>query len=99
VAVARCRRRQRRGRVRRWAREDPTERAVKLANFIPYTTKHADGSGLDWSSMALELLALSSDKVAVLRTYENRFLSGAGWGSFSLRFVRRRPLVAAMAKH
>ena len=82
-----------------WVREDPAERAVKLANFIPYTTKHADGSSLDWSSMALELLALSSDKVAVLRTYENRFFSGGGSGSFSLRFVRRRPLVAAMAKH
>lgn len=82
-----------------WVREDPAERAVKLANFIPYTTKHADGSSLDWSPMALELLALSPDKVAVLRTYENRFFSGGGSGSFALRFIRRRPVVAAMAKH
>lgn len=82
-----------------WVREDPAGRAVKLANFIPYTTKHADGSSLDWSLMALELLALSPDKVAVLRTYENRFFSGGGSGFFALRFVRRRPLVAAMAKH
>ena len=82
-----------------WVRDNPAERAVKLANFIPYTTKHADGSSLDWSPMALELLALSPDKVAVLRTYEHRFFSGGGSGSFALRFVRRRPLVAAMATH
>jgi hypothetical protein len=82
-----------------WVREDPAERSVKLANFIPYTTKHADGSSLNWSPMALELLALSPDNVTVLRTYENRFFSGGGSGYFSLRFVRRRPLVAAMAKH
>ncbi|SMF61174.1 hypothetical protein [Allosphingosinicella indica] len=82
-----------------WLREDPAERSVKLANFIPYTTKHADGSSLGWSPMALELLTLSPDRVAVLLTYENRFFSGGGSGSFALRFVRRRPLVAAMAKH
>ncbi len=79
-----------------WVREAPAERAVKLANFIPYSTKHADGSSLDWSPMALDLLALSPDKAAVLRTYEHRFFSGGGSGSFALRFVRRRPLVAAM---
>ncbi|WP_033924986.1 hypothetical protein [Sphingomonas sp. 35-24ZXX] len=82
-----------------WVREDPAERSVKLANFIPYTIQHSDGSSLDWSPMALELLALSPDNVSVLRTYENRFFSGGGSGSFSLRFVRRRPLVAAMARH
>ena len=82
-----------------WVREDPAERALKLANFIPYTMKHADGSSLDWSPIALELLALSTDKVAVLRTYEHRFFSGGGSGSFALRFVRRRPLVAAMSTH
>ncbi|WP_156681066.1 hypothetical protein [Sphingomonas profundi] len=82
-----------------WVREAPAERAVKLAFFIPYSTKHADGTSLDWSPIALELLALSPDPVAVLLTYEGRFFSGGGSGPFSLRFVRRRPLVAAMAKH
>lgn len=82
-----------------WVREAPAERAVKLADFIPYSTTHADGSSLDWSAMAMELLALSPDPVAVLRTYENRFFTGGGSGPFSLRFVRRRPLVSAMANH
>ncbi|WP_029623093.1 hypothetical protein [Sphingomonas elodea] len=82
-----------------WVRKDPATRAVKLANFIPYSTKHADSSSLEWSSIALELLALSPDKVAVLRTYEHRFFSGGGSGSFALGFVRRRPLVAAMTTH
>jgi hypothetical protein len=82
-----------------WVREAPAERAVKLAYFIPYSTKHTNGSSLDWSPIALELLALSPDPVAVLRTYENRFFSGGGTGPFSLRFVRRRPLVAAMANN
>jgi hypothetical protein len=82
-----------------WVREDPVERAVKLAYFIPYSTKDADGSSLEWSAMAMELLALSPDPVAVLLTYENRFFSGGGSGPLSLRFVRRRPLVAAMTNH
>lgn len=82
-----------------WVREDPAERTVKLAYFIPYSTKHADGSSLDWSALALELLALSPDPIAVLLTYESRFFTGGGSGPLSLRFVRRRPLVAAMADH
>jgi hypothetical protein len=82
-----------------WVREAPAERAVKLAYFIPYSTKHADGSSLDWSTMATELLALSPDPVSVLRTYEHRFFTGGGSGPLSLRFVRRRPLVAAMVEH
>lgn len=82
-----------------WVRENPAARTVKLANFVPYTTKHVDGSSLDWSPTALELLALSTEPVAVLQTFENRFFSGGGSGPLSLRFVRRRPLVAAMAAH
>lgn len=82
-----------------WVREAPAERAVKLANFIPYSTKHADGSSLDWSTMATELLELSPDPVAVLRIYEHRFSISGGSGPLSLPFVRRRPLVATMAEH
>lgn len=82
-----------------WVREDPTERAAKLAHFIPYSTKHPDGASLDWAPMAMELLALSPDPVAVLRTYEHRFFTGGGSGPLSLRFVRRRPLLSAMADH
>lgn len=82
-----------------WVREDPAERAVKLAYFIPYSTKHTDGSNLDWTPMAMELLSLSPDPVAVLRTFENRFFTGGSSGPLSLRFVRRRPLVAAMAEN
>lgn len=52
-----------------------------------------------WSPIALELLAISPDPVAVLRTYEHRFFSGGGSGPLSLRFVRRRPLVAALVNH
>lgn len=70
-----------------------------MSKLFEYTTKHSDGSSLDWSPMALELLALSVNNVAVLRTLENRFFSGGGSGSFALRFIHRMPLVAAMAKH
>jgi len=51
---------------------------------------------LRWSGLALALVRLAPDPAAMLRAFEQRFFTGAGWGAFSLRFVRRRPLVAAM---
>jgi hypothetical protein len=77
-----------------WVREDPAERAPRIARFIPYAAQNEEGS-LNWSPLALELIDAAPDRAAVLEAFEQRFWTGAGWGSFSSRFVRRKPLVRA----
>jgi hypothetical protein len=82
----------------KWVQQNPQARALKVAHVVRYTVKGADDQ-LRWSAVALALVDLAPDPVPLLRAFENRFWSGAGWGPFSLRFVRRRPLLAAMLDH
>ncbi|TGQ04886.1 MULTISPECIES: hypothetical protein [unclassified Mesorhizobium] len=79
-----------------WVAQDPQARALKVGHVVRYTVKDGDSGELRWSALALALIDIAVDPGAVLRVFENRFFTGAGWGPFSLRFVRRRPLVAAM---
>ncbi len=79
-----------------WVAQDAQARALKVAHLVRYMVKDEASGALRWSALALALVRLSSDPAAVLRAFEQRFFTGAGWGPFSLRFVRRRPLVAAM---
>lgn len=80
-----------------WVAADPGPRSIRLAHFVPYTVDE-DGA-LAWSPIARALIDTAPDPVAVLRQFEQRFWEGSGSGSFSGRFVRRRPLVAAMLYH
>jgi hypothetical protein len=82
-----------------WVAEAPQSRAVKIAHVVRYAVKDESTGVLRWSALALALIAVASDPVPVLRAFEHRFFTGAGWGPISLRFVRRRPLVVAMAQH
>ena len=82
-----------------WVAADPDRRAVRLARYVPYCVGASDGGGLVWSELALKLIDAAPDPVAVLHAFEHRFWSGSSTGSFSTRFVRRRPLVAAMLDH
>lgn len=82
-----------------WVREAPEERASKLAELIPYTAREAEDGPLVWSPFALALIDAAPDPVPVLRRFERRFFTGISSGPFSARFVRRRPLVAAMREH
>jgi hypothetical protein len=85
--------------ARRWVARDPGARANRLAGFVPYFIRVEDADELEWSAIALGLIDAAPDPVQVLETLERRFWSGSGSGSFASRFVRRRPLVAAMAGH
>lgn len=82
-----------------WVARDPGARANRLAEFVPYFRRVEDADELEWSAIALGLIDAAPDPVQVLETLERRFWSGSGSGSFASRFVRRRPLVAAMARH
>lgn len=82
-----------------WMKEDPGYRACRLAQFIPYSVQNPDTGSLSWSPLALKLVDGSPHPVEVLRTFERRFGLGSGWGSFSARFVRHRPLATALLQH
>lgn len=82
-----------------WVGEDPAGRAVKLAYFIPYAEREPETGTLRWTQIARNLVDIAPDPVAVLQLFEQRFFTGSGSGSFALRFVRRRPLVAAFTHH
>ncbi len=82
-----------------WVAQDPGPRANRLAEFVPYFRRVEDADELEWSAIALILIDTAPDPVQVLETLERRFWSGSGSGTFASRFVRRRPLVAAMARH
>ncbi|HUE79128.1 MAG TPA: hypothetical protein VMN38_05810 [Sphingomicrobium sp.] len=82
-----------------WVAQDPQARALKVAHVVRYFVKDGENGELRWSALALALIDSATDPGPVLRAFEHRFFTGAGWGPFSLRFVRRRPLVAAMLQH
>lgn len=84
--------------VRAWVSVDSQARAERLADLVPYTATGATGD-FGWSSIALELIEAAPDPIRVLHTFENRFWTGVSSGPFSSRYVRRRPLVAALADH
>lgn len=79
-----------------WVATDPAGRALRLARYALYCVRDEERGGLVWSDLALRLIDIAPDPVAVLRAFEERFWSGSSSGSFTARFVRRRPLIAAM---
>jgi hypothetical protein len=85
--------------IAQWVAEDPQARVLRLAEFVAYTAPAVEEAALGWSSLARMLITMAPEPVSVLQTFEARFFSGAGSGPFSLRFVRRRPLVEAMLTH
>lgn len=82
-----------------WAKEVPQARSVRLAELVTYAQACEEGGELTWSSLALALVQIAPDPVAVLQAFEDRFFEGAGSGSFASRFVRRKPMVAALKGH
>jgi hypothetical protein len=82
-----------------WVAKAPASRATRLAHVVRYAVKDGQTDALRWSQVALNLIAIAPDPGPVLKAFEHRFPTGAGWGPLVLRFVRRRPLVAAMAGH
>ncbi|RWN09481.1 MAG: hypothetical protein EOR94_29750 [Mesorhizobium sp.] len=79
-----------------WVAQDPQARALKVAHVVRYMVQDDVSGALRWSAVALALINIATDPDPILRAFERRFFTGAAWGPFSLRFVRRRPLVAAM---
>src|SRR3546814_16374947 len=82
-----------------WAAHDPQARALKVAHVVRYMVKAGASGELRWSALALALIDIAADPGSVLRAVEHRFVIGAGWGPFSPRFVRRRPLFAGTLLH
>lgn len=82
-----------------WVREAPADRAPLLAELVPYSRKDDETGLLQWSSFALALIDAAPDPVRVLENFGRRFFTGGASGPLSARFVRRRPLVAAMRTH
>jgi hypothetical protein len=85
--------------VRAWVAGDAQARAEKLASILPYTTQVENDGSLEWSNLARMLIDIAPDPLPVLNAFRERFFTGVGSGPFSLRFVRRRPLVATMLTH
>lgn len=85
--------------IAEWVAEDPQARALRLAEFVAYTAPAGEEASLGWSSLARMLITMAPEPVFVLQAFEERFFNGASRGPFSLRFVRRRPLVEAMLTH
>lgn len=82
-----------------WVLEDAASRAAILSELVPYTAQDEESGLLTWSPFAMKLIEAPDDPVPVLRIFETRFFTGSSSGPFSARFVRRRPLVAAMRAH
>lgn len=82
-----------------WVARDPSTRPARLAEHVRYFARDEATGNFAWSPIALALIDAASDPVKVLEVLERRFWSGGGSGSFASRFVRRRPMVAAMEKH
>lgn len=82
-----------------WVGEAPADRAPRLAEVGPYFAKDDETGLLRWSAFALGLMEASPDPVAIMEEFEHRFFTGSSSGPLSARFVRRRPLVAAMLVH
>lgn len=82
-----------------WVAVAPEARAARMANVIRYAVKDEASGTLRWSVLAERLMTMAPDPALILRHFEHRFCSGGGWGPFSMRLVRRRPLIAAMADH
>lgn len=85
--------------IAEWVAEDPQARALRLAEFVSYTTPAGEVAALGWSSVARMLITMAPEPVSVLQAFEERFFNGVSSGPFSLRFVRRRPLIEAMLTH
>jgi hypothetical protein len=77
-----------------WVKENPGDRAPRLARFVPYAVATEAGA-FDWGPFARKLIDLAPDPVSVLNAFSSRFWSGGGSGPIASRFVRRRPLAAA----
>lgn len=80
-----------------WMRDDPQMRAERLAPFIPYFVVDAPSGELRWSPIAVALIETAPDLVPVVDALTHRFSIGSGSGPWSLRLVRRRPLLAALS--
>ena len=82
-----------------WVANDAQSRALKVAHVVRYMVKDGETEQLRWSGLALALIGIAPDPAPVLRAFEQRFSTGASWGPFSLRLVRRRPLIASLLQH
>ena len=79
-----------------WVAHDPGPRAKRLASLVPYCEPAGDDGQLAWTVIANRLIMISPDPVAVVDEFADRFYSGVSSGPFSLRFVRRKPLVEGL---
>ena len=82
-----------------WVAHDPVPRAKRLASLVAYCETIRDDGELAWTAITNRLIMASPDPVMVLEEFADRFYSGVSSGPFSLRFVRRKPLVEGLLTH
>jgi len=81
-----------------WVAEKTATRAVRAARYVRYCRADDQGS-LSWTPIALRLIELPRVGPSVLNAFESRFGVGSGWGPWSNRFIRRRPLLETLTNH
>jgi hypothetical protein len=81
-----------------WVKEEPCVRAVRVARFVRYFQEDSQGQ-VSWTPLARALFDLPCVGPKVLNEFHSRFSVGSGWGPWSSRFVRRRPLLSELTSH
>lgn len=83
-----------------WASREPQGRSLRLAEHIRYCTPppEADPEQAHWTDLALALLKVAPDPIAILETFERRMAKPDGGSSF-FRFLRRLSLLQALKSH
>lgn len=79
-----------------WANVDPKTRFPLLASAITPLTKDDDKSEPVWSPMAMQILNLAPDRVAVLDGLSSHISPSGGWGSHADELERRRALLRVL---
>jgi hypothetical protein len=86
--------------VMAWIADNPGVRAPNLAPHVGYFRRDEDNPDVfAWTPLALWMLELPGQELAVARIFERRFHVGSWSGSSAGRYERRRPLVQTMLGH
>lgn len=81
-----------------WIQDNPQKKALRLAQYVSFFVCDEEGS-MQWSPLAVELIANENLGTQVLDIFFHRFYIGAGSGHWSNRFVKRRPLITQLENH
>jgi len=82
-----------------WARENPEIRLPKLAEEIYLFAKNGEHDTKAWSALALEVLELSPNRIAILDAYASRFYPSVCSGELANALCPYLALAEQMKTH